>query len=304
MSIEKLKFEDQITLEKNDQKEEEFFREIEIQIENNSRHIRFGKIVSSVMFLLFLIILTVNISVKNGRNWYYVLAPAILTVIFITILVNYYLNIQNILDNLESSEVNIGTLISYFCLNIVSINLIIYLVLLCLKMEGIINSSLSIIAIPIYIIFGVCFFYFIFILPALIQTKMYFEILLIISYVINLFIFLIVINSKYDSNSNALLSNLLIPLWIALSFHIAYMTYNVIINDEQIVNYISSFLILGIIITVTILICCKNDYNVQIDNWIFGVLVILAYHFFLIEKIYQFYWKVDQEIIGKDEIKK
>ena len=35
MSIEKLKFEDQITLEKNDQKEEEFFREIEIQIENN-----------------------------------------------------------------------------------------------------------------------------------------------------------------------------------------------------------------------------------------------------------------------------
>ena len=65
MSIEKLKFEDQITLEKNDQKEEEFFREIEIQIENNSRHIRFGKIVSSVMFLLFLIILTVNISVKN-----------------------------------------------------------------------------------------------------------------------------------------------------------------------------------------------------------------------------------------------
>ena len=126
MSIEKLKFEDQITLEKNDQKEEEFFREIEIQIENNSRHIRFGKIVSSVMFLLFLIILTVNISVKNGRNWYYVLAPAILTVIFITILVNYYLNIQNILDNLESSEVNIGTLISYFCLKIVSINLLKY----------------------------------------------------------------------------------------------------------------------------------------------------------------------------------
>jgi hypothetical protein len=302
MNNEILKFEDQSSLEKNDQLQEELFKQYEGQIERYSQFIKLGKIVSVIMFLLFLVIFTVNTSLKNGRSWYFVLVPAVLTVISLTVVMNYYLNIQNIFDSLESSEVNIGTVISYFCLNIVSVNLILYLILFCLKLEGIISYPLSLISIPLYIIFGVSFFYFVFILPALIQTELYFEILLIFSYMINIFAFLLVINSKIDNNSNSLLTNIFIPIWIAVSLHLSYISYYVIFKEELIVNYISSYLVLGISTTVSVLLCCKLDNNANIDNWVFGVLCIVAYHFFIMEKIYQFYWKKEYPE-GKEDLK-
>ena len=302
MNNEILKFEDHTTLQGNEQKEEE--EVLMLMIEKHLTYIKYSKIISLVMFLMILISFTVNISLKNGRSWYYVLAPTLIFVISTTFLVNFYLNIQNIIDNFESNEVNIGTKISYFCLNTISINLIIYLVMLCLKMEGVMNSSFVMISIPIYIIFGVAIFYFIFILPALIQTELYFEIILIFSYLLNLFIFLLIMNSKYDNNTNSSLIINFIPIWVALSLHLAYISYCVTFKDEQFVNYISSYLILAIIITVTTLISLKKENNLKLDNWVIGVLVIVAYYFFVIEKIYQFYWKKELDINPKNDMNK
>jgi hypothetical protein len=123
------------------------------------------------------------------------------------------------------------------------------------------------------------------------------------SYLINLFAFLLLLNSKYDNSSSATITNISIPLWISLSLHLAFFTYYITFKEEHIVNYISSYLILGILATVSVLICCKYDYKAKIDNWVFGVLMIVAYHFYAMEKIYQSYWKKDHET-GKVENKK
>jgi len=77
----------------------------------------------------------------------------------------------------------------------------------------------------------------------------------------------------------------------------------VIFKEELIVNYISSYLVLGISTTVSVLLCCKLDNNANIDNWVFGVLCIVAYHFFIMEKIYQFYWKKEYPT-GKKNIQR
>ena len=111
-------------------------------------------------------------------------------------------------------------------------------------------------------------------------------------------------NSKYDNNTNSSLIINFIPIWVALSLHLAYISYCVTFKDEQFVNYISSYLILAIIITVTTLISLKKENNLKLDNWVIGVLVIVAYYFFVIEKIYQFYWKKELDINPKNDMNK
>jgi len=276
-------------------------RELEKAIDEYTLYIQYGKGTALISFFLFLILLTINISVNSGGNWYIVLIPLVLTIISVTLVFNFHLSIQNIIDKIENNEVNIGTIISYFCLYILSGNLILYLTLLCLKLQNILALNFSMISIPIYVIFGVSLFYFIFILPALIQTSLYPEIALIISYMFGFFAYVLITNSKYDSGSSGSLSNCFISVWVVIGAHLLYSSYYVFIRNEAFINYFTTYVILTICLAFTILLCMKVDSKAKVDNWVLGVLLLIAYKFYLIEKIYQYYFRKDAPVEIKEK---
>jgi len=163
--------------------------------------------------------------------------------------------------------------------------MLIYLILFPLRLQGVINSNYFIITIPIFLVFGSGVFYFIFLIPALFESKLYFEFVLIISYILNGFSFLIIINTNFDNNSHNLFTVMLIPIFIAFSIHILYDTYNVL-KGGGLVNYIPSYLILLTLTVDSILLCLKYDRRLPIQNWIMGALLILAFQIYAIEKCY------------------
>jgi len=284
-------------LKKNDQNNNDFIDELYIEVENQIRkyigYIKIFKLIGIFSFLIFLVILTINISVISKIQWLYSLIPLLVTLMSLTMVFNLYLTIQYKINN-YGNEDNIGTIISYYSLNIMSMCLFIYFILLYLKLQGVMVSLYATIGIAIYILFGVCLLYYIFIFPALYEAELYFELVLIINYMIESFIFFVLLNSKSDNNSQIYFTFAFIPLWVAFALHFAYLSY-CSIKEEKISTYFSSFLLLIIIVVFSVLLCLKYDSGSKIENWIFGILLIIAYLIFATDYIFQIYLKKEEK---------
>jgi len=211
----------------------------------------------------------------------------------LTMVFNLYLNIQYKINS-YGDEDNIGTIISYFSLNITSVFLFTYFILLFLKLQNIIDYHYATIAIPIYIIYGVSLFYFVFIFPALYDANLYFEIILVFNYLIESFIAFLLLNSRNDNNSQIYYSLIFIPIWLALALHFAYITYSSL-KEERILIYFSSFFTLIIIICASVLLCFKFDNGSKIENWFFGILLIISYLIYATDQIIHIYIKKEEE---------
>jgi len=252
-----------------------------------------------ISFFIFLVFFTIYLS-KDNVNWWVLLISAIFTLIFASIVCNLYLTIQYVIEYLEKGSITTGTIISYFCLNLVSINIMIYLTLFTLKMEGIISYNFSFISIPIYIIFVIITFFIIFILPALIKKKaLFFEAIISISYINNLFALIIILNHRFDNNKKGPLALSIIPLYIALFIHliynIYYYIYHVWLKKENFFTYFSSSLILIIVAIDSILVCLKVDQKKEIENWLLGLLLIIAFNLYAVDIIYSNFWIEEKE---------
>ena len=256
-----------------------FYKTIEKKLSFYEDSILYAKVMSIFALLSFLILLTLNICFSQKFSWLYLMVPGLLTIILWTIVANLYLRVEEIIDSLDKKDanVNIGTLISYFCVNIVSIALIAYLILFCLRMNNLINAHFSLIAIPLYILIGVGCFYFVFILPALIHQGMYFELLVIISYIVNFFLFLIMVNHKVDTPTSTLqFSTILTPFWIALGIHFLFIVFNCIIKEENFLKHGFFYLFLAAFLAATICLSLNFDSKKSIPTWITCSLSIIA----------------------------
>ena len=278
----------------------DYYKSLEKKIDLYEKLIYYGKLITLFFLLAFLTLLSIKICATNSISWLLLLIPGITTIISSTIVVNLYLKEEDIIDSLEKKDVNIGTLISYFCINIISISLITYLILFCLKMNKTIDTQFSIISIPLFVLLGVSSFYLIFIFPALVQSGMYFEILLVVSYILNTFLFLLMLNYKLDqTNSVILFRTIFSPVWVALSIHFTYVSYFMIVKEESFLRHGFFYLFTICTLVGTIALILKMDKLKLIPSWLICVFGMSAVLFFVLEYFVQHILKSDDQEFKK-----
>ena len=191
--------------------------------------IKIAQLTGIFSFLIFLIIIAIRVnSISFAFSWFYMLIPTIICLLSFTIVINMFLKLKDIFDEAEKfrdedESSQIGSIVSYFCLNVNSLNILVYLILFSLKLENIIDAQFNVISVPLYVFLGVSLFYSIFILPAFTQNKLYSEIIMIFVYIISSFTFLILLNFKLDLNLNGQFLNIFIPVFFSLGLHLIYL---------------------------------------------------------------------------------
>lgn len=259
-----------------------------------------------ISFLVFLVILSIRLSPKISFNWLILLAPAATCIISFTILLNAYLKLKDLFDesdNFEEEEHNtknnngsLGSILSYCCLNTASLSILVYLVMLTLKLQGILNIiNFNDMAIPIYILYGIAVFYYIFIFPAFIKNKMIFLLFMFGLYIIASFIFFILLNMKLDKSiQGGYYSLVFFSMLLAIGLHMICFCYLIAINiyeKKNILNHISITIALLLLLVVLLLTGLSLDNVIKIDNWIPSVIAIFAYMILVSDKLYSFFDK-------------
>jgi hypothetical protein len=249
------------------------------------------KITGIFTFLIFLITLTVRVKVSFSN--FFLLSLIIVALICFTGLLNMYLKLKDIFDEEEvttegeEGSSQIGSVLTYFCLNTVAISFMIYMVLVCLKLENFITINWNIIGVPIYVVFGIFLFYAIFILPAFLQNKLYIELIIIFVYLICGFVFTILLNFKLDKNLNSSFMNVFTSIIFALGLHTIYILIEIFNNFKS--ETFSKFgaLIFALLSIVSlVLIPLKADGLIpNMDYWLPASLVCTGYVFFVLDKI-------------------
>jgi hypothetical protein len=203
-----------------------------------------------------------------------------------------YLKLKDIFDEAEKKKdeenngFQIGSILSYFCLNTVAILTIIYVVLCVLKIEEFISTQWNLMSVFLYVVMGIGFFYSIFILPAFLQNKLIVEILLILFYLISGLIFLILINLKLDDNFDFTYICVTSSLLITLGIHVIYAGFSVFKFKDQTYYRISFFICISMLFAGTFIIASKADRIIDsIENWVGPVLFIIAYVFLVSDKV-------------------
>ena len=273
-------------------------------ITNITNTINFSELIGYVSFLVFLLMLTIRLASNMSFNWLFLLAPALTCLISFTILLNAYLKLKDLFDeseneNFEDEKTNssLGSILSYFCLNTASLCAFVYLILLSLKLQIIISINFNEAGIPIYVLFGIAVFYYIFILPAFIKNRLIFPLLMFGLYIISSFIFFVLLNMKLDKNmQGGYYSLVFLSMLITISFHMLFYTYLLVKSAKNnFLNYISNLVALLLLLLGLLLIGLKLDSVITIDNWVPMVLVIFAYMILVSDKIYALFDKSEGE---------
>jgi hypothetical protein len=267
------------------------------KIEKLTNYMDFTQYVSYFSFITFLTILAFKVSLNF--SWFFLLAPAMLTVICSAAYLNLFLKLKDLYDEFEKREnnVNIGSVLSYFCLNTGAICLCTYLVLATLKATAIIGIDWNMIAVPIYVLLGIGFFYLVFITPAFISNSYYFDVILIYTYVIASMIFLTLINMKLDKEIGSSFIHLFIPIIYALFLHICHAVLGLVRNKElnsmreKVVYLVSIVLILF----ASILTPLRLDGTIGVPGWVCVSMCLFAFVFGIYDKIVKLFVKEEEE---------
>ena len=251
-------------------------------------------------FLIFLLMLTIKLSSNFEFNWMFLLLPAFICLISFSLLLNMYLNLKDIFDEAENigneeKNTSLGSLLSYLCLNTGCICVGLYLFLITLKMQGYVLLKLNEIAIPLYILSGIAMFYYIFIFPAFIKNKFYFDISVIGLYILGSFTFLVTINSKIDTVSKNPFVNLFLFFLIPIVFHMIYYLYLLITNPETILNNLSMLVSIILIFSGLLMFGLKLDNSITVENWVPMILIIISYFILISEKVFKIFEKSNPE---------
>lgn len=267
-----------------------------------SQTIKITQITGLSFFLIFLILLAIRVNKNFNFSWFILLIPALTCLTSYTVLFNMYLKLKDIFDEAEKSKEDddtsqIGSLITYFCLNFISLNIFVYLVLFCLRVENVILTQWNLISIPIYITLGIAFFYWIFILPAFFQNKLYIEILLIFVYISCLFVFILLLNFKLDNNYTKSFTKIFIPIMFVLGLHMTLMLINIneaLKNGEILKNLTGiGFIVFSLISA--ILTFLKADQTLDTyDYYLPVVIFILGYILCIFDQILILCFRVNE----------
>lgn len=251
--------------------------------------------IGTVTFLIFLVLLGFKMKFNiRSFMWVYVIIPLVISLISFTIMIHMYLKLKDIMDDAErfeeegkhSSSVNFGTFISYLCLYALSINFLVYLICFSFKMDFMIFTKWNTIAITIYINLVIFLFYTVFVLPAFIQNKLYFEISFILSYLINSTAFILMLNLKLDQILDAKFYLVFIPLYIALSYHFLFSIVNLFLTKGGYFGRICVVIFLGSTLLFSALINSKLDgYLSTLPDWVPVLGIILGIKILMLEKI-------------------
>lgn len=249
--------------------------------------INYFRMISLFFFSMFLVLLTIKINSIHAVNWFHVFIPLILTLISSTVFLNCSLSIQIMIDKFENNSENKGTLISLICLNLSSLLLLIYLILVPLKILGIMDKSFNLISLPVFFLIVIGLFYFIFILPALFYLALYLEMVLISSYFISFIISFLLLGLKIDNNSEILFSYIFSPLYLSLGLHIIYNS----MRGESVFKIFISNLMFTLILMSLFLLGLKLDNLISISYLMIMLLYIIAYVIFAVERIYIYHFQ-------------
>lgn len=257
------------------------------QLNRISTIIQICQIIGYCSFLVFLILITIKVYPVYALSWFFVMSPALICLTSFTYQLNMYLRLKDIFDEAELKEtgLNIGSILSYFCLNTTALSLFVYLVLFTLKSEYMISSQWNLITVPLYCIFGMALFYFVFIMPAFLQSNLVMEICLIFVYIATSLTFVIAINLKMDQTLDCTYLMIFIPLLSALFIHICCSFYNTLISKFS--NQMLMFNFgLNCIFIATLLIPMRSDGILNIARWIPGLLYIFAAMLLSYDKVF------------------
>jgi peptidoglycan/LPS O-acetylase OafA/YrhL len=261
------------------------------RIEKISLTISITQIISIISFSIFFVALAFRCQDGFVFSWFVVFIFAFISLISITLMLNMYLKLKDIFDVAErlftgETGINMGSIISYTCLNLKALCLFIYGLCFCFHMDGIINEQYSIISLPLYFVLILSLFYAIFILPAFIQNKMFAEIFLIFLYLVCSFVFLILLNMKLDRSIDTNYISSFVPIYTAIGANILFQIWSILNKqkEERIFGLIFLFSLIMVFIC-SLLIPLKADKFIYIDNWIIVMIGMLAYLSLITEKI-------------------
>ena len=261
------------------------------------------ELIGYIFFFIFLLMLLIRLSPKINYNWLYLSLPSIICLVSFTILLNMYLILKNIIDEIENISTNenhqkklsVGTSLSYYSLNLGSLCLGIYIILLCFKLDGFLLFKLNQIAMPLYILFGILILYFAFIFPAFVKRQLLFEIVMIGIYLTGLLIFLVSLNSKIDYRTENRFIYLFLIIIIPMILHIFYYIFMLITKKY---NFLNNFMILTsilLLLSSLILIGLKLDNIISIETWIPMLIIVFSFCIAVSDKIFIFEDKIQSQ---------
>lgn len=256
------------------------------------------QLISIFTFAVFLTMATIKAQYSNSSFLYvYLLIPACITVIAMTIWANCYLKLKGIFDKAHEivkeeahESCSFGTFISYVCLNLISACTLTYIILLTIKLDhfpGLAYAGFNLIAIPFYILVGIAVFYFIFILPAFIQNKLYFCLSVLGVYIVSTFLTLLMLSMKLDGSLKESFILIFTPLLVSMTLHTAHAIWKIITEswDNFVYNIFNSIGVVLISVG-TIFISVKADSNFDIPNYLPGVIYLIAFLFMIDYRIF------------------
>lgn len=236
--------------------------------------IKLSQISGIISFLIFLGLLTFKVNPDSSIPTFFLLIPALVTLVSYTIVLNMYLKLKDIIDEVEAMKteddgVQIGSIISYSCLNLAALSVFVYLILLTLKVDNDILASWNVIAVPAYIFYGVVVFYIIFITPAFIENKFYSEVSLLYSYVICSLVFFLLMCLKLDRELTATYPTLFIPLFFTLGLHLVHAFIDLLSNfKSEFYSKILMPILIMLIFLATILVSLKAEKITHYPNFV------------------------------------
>lgn len=256
---------------------------------------------------------------KNFKFFYF-LIPSILAIISFDISMNYYLKLKKLVEKDEQEILNdnhnnsnlvkhsngkilniaIGNCLTYFTINFIALLICLFLVLLTLKLEQKLFIKLSILFIPLYVALGFIILYFIFIFPAFISHKYFWELVLFSSYLANSIVLIILLSMKIDNKASYSYFHIFIPVLIAVGLHLIYSIYQVFFGEDKLIFrilFLISITILYAALIYLAVILQNNEYKQLIKDFILFILSIIIYS---IERIANFYIPLTEETNEKE----
>lgn len=272
-----------------------------------SNIIKFSQLSSFLSFFCFTLLLFFKLYKLFQFTTFILLIPASLAILSFSLMLNMYLKLKDIFDEAQKSidldnVTSVGTLISYFCLNTCTISILTYLTLLCFRIEGLINSQWNVIGIPFYFNIGLVFFYWILILPALFQNKMYSEITITSTYMIGATIFFFWFNFKLDELYSNTFLNILIPVMFPLGLHFIFSVVELISSSKSdIIKKINTCLFILASLAAVVLTGLISVDRVKLEYWCPILIFLFAYAFILLEKLIKLIKEEVEEKEDKEE---
>jgi hypothetical protein len=279
---------------------EKFYQTSMEKINSCSNAIKTFNIIGVISFIGFLILLAVRLTKDIRFSILYLLIPALVCVISFAIVLNMYLRLKDIFDEAEKQKEEdtsqIGSILTYFCLNTCAVGVIIYLILLSLKIENFVDAQWNIITMPFYLVLGILCFYWIFIIPAFWHNKLFYEMVMISFYLICGFTFTFMINFKLDGDySTSYLKIFSVPLF-ALGLNIILSMVMCLISEKNdLFSKILKVVFLIFAFISLLLIPLKADSLLKFyDNWVPVVLFLSGFTVVILEKTFYLFSRDDQ----------